>query len=152
VVREAPQPQVSNFIPIMMTATQVQLKEDTLEFIASLVEDSYYEPDMYVFINEYGEDAFVLYYEKFLELGEEYSYEPVEAFIKEFSLNDLDSFQDAYHGEWSNFSAFAENFFDDVYGHEVPEHLQCYIDYRSFADDLLNDYLIIDNFVFSRCF
>lgn len=135
-----------------MTATQVQLKEDTLEFIASLVEDSYYEPDMYVFINEYGEDAFVQHYEQFVEFGEEYSYDAVDAFIKEFSLDDLNSFQDAYHGEWSDFSAFAENFFDDVYGYQVPEHLHSYIDYESFANDLQHDYLINNNFVFSRCF
>jgi antirestriction protein len=133
-----------------MTATQVQLKESTVEFMNELMEDNYYDGDMYVFINEYGEDNFVQYYEKFVECGENVSYDAVDAFIAEFGLTELDHFEDAYNGEWSCFQSFAENFFDDIYGHEIPDYLQCYIDYDAFAKDLAYDYVMNGNYVFNR--
>ncbi len=47
-----------------------------------------------------------------------------------------ESFQDAFCGEWESERAYAENLFDELYLHEVPEHTQSYIDYDSFARDL----------------
>jgi hypothetical protein len=29
----------------------------------------------------------------------------------------------------------AEDLFDEIYAHEIPEHLRCYIDYKAFAND-----------------
>jgi hypothetical protein len=135
-----------------MTATQVQLKESTQEYIAGLVEDSYYEEDIYVFINEYGEDTFVKYYEDFVRIGESVSYDAVDAFVAEFGFDNLDNFDDAYNGEWSDFDSFAENFFNEIYGHLVPEELESYIDYDAFAKDLAWDYVINNNYVFNRNF
>lgn len=59
---------------------------------------------------------------------------------------DPSGFEDAYQGTWSAFEAFAEELFDDVYLHEVPEHVQSYIDYDKFARDLLcgGDYWTAD--------
>ena len=47
-----------------------------------------------------------------------------------------DGFQDAYCGEWDSEQAYAENLFDELYAHEVPEHIAPYIDYEAFARDL----------------
>lgn len=55
----------------------------------------------------------------------------------------LEFHENNYHGSAKDFEEFAENFFDDVYGHEVPEHLKSYIDYEAFARDLEHDYLTI---------
>ena len=67
-----------------------------------------------------------------------------------------DSFQDAYCGEWDSEQAYAENLFDELYLHEVPEHVQHYIDYEAFAHDLfLNDYFSVESdsgvYVFHNC-
>ncbi len=53
-----------------------------------------------------------------------------------------EGFQDAYHGEWDNERDFAENLFDELYLHEVPEHVQ---GYDAFARDLFcGDYASVD--------
>ncbi len=56
-----------------------------------------------------------------------------------------ESFQDAYCGEWESERAYAENLFDELYLHDVPEHVRPYIDYDSFARDLfINDNYSVD--------
>ena len=47
-----------------------------------------------------------------------------------------ESFQDAYCGEWDSEKAYGEHLFDELYLHDVPEHVQPYIDYESFARDI----------------
>ena len=55
-----------------------------------------------------------------------------------------ESFQDAYCGEWESEQAYAEDLFDELYAHEVPEHIALYIDYEAFARDLfINDYFSV---------
>jgi len=44
--------------------------------------------------------------------------------------------EDCNYGEWGSESEFGENFFDDLYLYEIPEHLQSYIDYDRFTRDL----------------
>jgi antirestriction protein len=39
---------------------------------------------------------------------------------------------------------YAEDYFGDVYGHEVPEFMQGYIDYERFARDLRMDYTAVE--------
>lgn len=52
-----------------------------------------------------------------------------------------ESFEDACCGEWDSERAYAEYLFDELYLHEVPEHIQRYIDYEAFARDLfMGDY------------
>ena len=67
-----------------------------------------------------------------------------------------ESFQDAYCGEWDSENAYAEHVFDELYLHEVPEHIQGYIDYEAFARDLfINDCFGVDSdsgvHVFRNC-
>ena len=47
-----------------------------------------------------------------------------------------DGFQEAYCGEYETERDYAEELFDELYAHEVPEHVQNYIDYEAFARDL----------------
>lgn len=65
----------------------------------------------------------------------------------------VDGFEEAYCGDFSDehdpMKAYAEQFFDEVYLHEVPEHLRFYIDYELFARDLfMQDYFEEDGHVF----
>lgn len=67
-----------------------------------------------------------------------------------------ESFQDAYCGEWDSERAYAENLFDELYLHEVPEHVQNYIDYEAFARDVfMGDCFSVDFpggvYVFHNC-
>ena len=67
-----------------------------------------------------------------------------------------ESFQDAYCGEWDSEQAYAENLFDELYAHDVPEHIAPYIDYEAFARDLfINDNYSVESdsgvFVFHNC-
>ena len=65
----------------------------------------------------------------------------------------VDSFSDAYFGEWDDEVSFAENLVDDcgmLSG--LPKNLRHYFDYAAFARDLfINDYVFLDGFVFSNC-
>lgn len=68
-----------------------------------------------------------------------------------------ESFEEAYCGQWESEVAHAEELFDEVYAHEIPEHLRCYIDYEAFARDLfINDCYSVDCpeggvYVFRNC-
>jgi len=127
-----------------MTATQVELQESTINFIKELVEDSYAQDDIYDFIAEYGESTFVQHYVTYVELGESYSYDAVDCFIEEFGVNDLDSFQDSYRGEWSSAADYAENYVTDCYSVDIPDFVE--IDWRETFNNLGCVY--VNGFVF----
>jgi len=45
----------------------------------------------------------------------------------------------------SSFQEYSDDLFDECYLHDVPEHIQSYIDYEGFAKDLSFDYSEVDN-------
>jgi antirestriction protein len=50
---------------------------------------------------------------------------------------DVDDFEEAYCGVWRNgLQGYAEELFDELYLHDLPDSVQCYIDYEKFAHDL----------------
>jgi antirestriction protein len=56
-----------------------------------------------------------------------------------------EGFQDSFCGEWDSEEAYAEDLFDQLYLHDIPEHLRHYVDYAAFARDLfLNDCYSVD--------
>ncbi len=68
-----------------------------------------------------------------------------------------ESFEEVYCGEWGSDEEYGENLFDDLYSHEVPDHLTPYIDYTRFARDLFicGDYFSVKSdsgvYVFRDC-
>lgn len=55
----------------------------------------------------------------------------------QYDLDELETrFEDAYEGHWDSEIEYAENLFDEIYLSDVPENIQCYIDYKSIANDL----------------
>lgn len=131
-----------------MTTAQVELKTETQDFISDLVEDSYAVDDIYDFIAEYGEDEFVEHYENYVEFGESHSYEAVDAFIEEFGIENLNSFEDSYRGVWESKEQYAENFVSDCYSIDNPSFIE--IDWEATFDNL--DCTYVDGFVFETCF
>ncbi len=50
-----------------------------------------------------------------------------------------------YYGEHKSEQDFANDFFDELYVHQIPEHLSFYIDYEAFSRDIfINDFYSID--------
>ena len=68
-----------------------------------------------------------------------------------------EGFEEAYCGEWESEVAYAEELFDELYAHEIPELLRCYVDCEAFARDLfISDCYSVDRpeggvYVFRNC-
>lgn len=131
-----------------MSATQVQLKTETQELICDLIENNYSNEDIYDFISEYGEDNFVSFYEDYVELSEQYSYEAVDTFIEHFDIADLPNFLDSYRGCWSSKGEYVQNFVCDCYSVDIPDFLV--INWEASFEDL--DCIYQDGFVFNTQF
>ena len=69
-------------------------------------------------------------------------YEQVKAFLEVYSIEDLEHFEDSYQGHWDSFKEFATEYMDNCM--EVPEHLEDYIDYEKFSNNLSYDYSEVD--------
>jgi hypothetical protein len=108
-------------------------------------------------IENYGDDAIIAfekefgnfvteYYEDYLEARKASAYYGedkidiiIKEFVKNFGWEDLDHLEESFCGFHNSFTSFAADFFDDLYLHEIPKHLQNYIDYEKFANDLRYD-------------
>ncbi len=69
---------------------------------------------------------------------------------------DGNGFLEAYCGEWDSEKAYAEELFDDLYRHVLPESIANYIDYEAFANDLfMSDNYSVESssgvYVFRNC-
>jgi hypothetical protein len=108
--------------PQMSTNLVISMPEDVQAKLDELVEDSFALDDMIAFIEQYGNDNFIQFYEEYVENGENYCYEAVDAFVDEFGIDAIAHFTDAYYGQYDSEEEFAEQFYGDVYG-ELPAHL-----------------------------
>lgn len=128
------------------------LKPETEEFIQQLTEEeSYDEQSIYEFISEHGEDDFLKFYEEYVQLGENGSYESVDAFIDEFGLENLSAFDDSYHGEWDSPEDFVESFVNDCFELNLPSFIE--IDWTATWElNLKYDFVFNNGFVFDRNF
>ena len=88
------------------------LSKYTVSYIDSLIETDHDLQAMLVFIDENSEALFMGYYPLYIELGEDYGYEAVDAWVQHTSIDDLKHFQDAYIGEYLNPRDMAQEFFD----------------------------------------
>jgi hypothetical protein len=88
------------------------LAPETVQYIETeLLPNRYDLQSILEFVDENGEDSFNECYPEYVELGEQYGFEAVDAFIKENSVEDLKYFSDAYIGEYFNARDMAEEFF-----------------------------------------
>jgi hypothetical protein len=134
-----------------MPATEVNLKESTQELITDLVENNYCEEDIYNFIGEYGEDALESCYEDYCQYGDEYSYEAVDAFCSEFSVENIGNFQDAYYGEYETPEIFVENYVNETECAPVPDYLV--IDWEATWNSYFQyDFSFVEGFIFNKNF
>ena len=65
----------------LTTSYRDTLAPETLTLIDRYVEENYDLQAMLVFIDEYSEESFQDHYEQYVELGEQYGFEPVDAWL-----------------------------------------------------------------------
>ncbi len=110
--------------------------QETVDKIEKLLADSYALEDIVEFIDENSEANFRSYYQNYVEIGEEYSYEAVDAFIDQFGIHSLvgDNFQDAYRGQYYSKADYAESYVSDCYVVDLPSFLE--IDWEASFDNM----------------
>ena len=122
-------------VPFTMNYKEVYSQE-TVDKIEELIADSYCLEDIVEFIAETSEESFRIYYQNYVEIGEEYSYGAVDAFIEEFGLYSLvgDNFQDSYRGQYDSKADYAESYVSDCYVVDLPGFLE--IDWEASFNNL----------------
>jgi hypothetical protein len=136
--------------PQMSTNLVISMPDDVQAKLDELVEQSFALDDMIAFIEEHGNDNFIQFYEEYVENGENYSYEAVDAFVDEFGMECIGHFTDAYYGEYDSEEQFAEQFTVDVYG-EPAVHLV--VDWSAtWESNLRYDFTFNNGYVFCNNF
>jgi hypothetical protein len=122
-------------VPFTMNYKEVYSQE-TVDVIEELIADSYALEDIVNFIDNNSEAEFRSYYQTYVETGEEYSYEAVDAFIDQFGLHSLvdDNFQDSYRGQYDSKADYAESYVSDCYVVDLPSFLE--IDWEASFDNM----------------
>ena len=122
-------------VPFTMNYKEVY-EQETVDKIEELLEDSYSLEDIVEFIDANSEADFRNFYEEYVTVGEEYSYEAVDAFIEEFGLQSFtpSCFEDAYRGQWESKAQYAENYVSDCYVVDLPGFLE--IDWEASFENL----------------
>lgn len=110
------------------------LAPETVALIDKFQEGNYFIEDMLVFIDEYSEEAFQDHYEQYVELGEDYGFEAVDAWIRHTDPYDLKSFEEAYIGEFLDPRNMAEDYLEEE--SRVADIRLC-IDWQETAEYLL---------------
>ena len=124
-------------------------QEHAEELINELIEDGHDKDEMQEFIETHGHKDFVLYYEDYTRMVEEYDQETVDSFIEVFDLMDVEHLKDAYMGHYHSGAEFAEAFVSDGgYVHsDLPYWIE--IDWEKTWDNLSYDYTESNGYIFS---
>lgn len=89
------------------------LAPETVDLIEMYERENYDLRAMLVFIDENSEVAFQDLYPEYVEIGEEYGFESLDAWIRHTSPADLVYFRSAYIGEYLNPRDMAVEYFED---------------------------------------
>ena len=132
---------------ITSETTSFNDQEHAEELINELIEDGHDKEEMQEFIETHGHKDFVLYYEDYTRMVEEYDQDTVDSFIEVFDLMDVEHLQDAYYGHYGSGAEFAENFVSDVYGlPDMPYWIA--IDWEETWENLSYDYTDSNGYIF----
>ena len=124
-------------------------QEHAEDLLKELSEDGHDLDEMKEFIETHGHKDFVLYYEDYARMVDEYDQETVDAFIEEFDLMDVEHLSDAYMGQYRSGAEFAEYFVSDCYGlPDMPYWIA--IDWEETWENLSYDYTESNGYIFSN--
>tara|TARA_R100000353_G_scaffold1949_1_gene2893 strand:+ start:74 stop:481 length:408 start_codon:yes stop_codon:yes gene_type:complete len=131
-----------------METTTFNDQEHAEDLLKEFVEDGHDLDEMKEFIETHGHKDFVLYYEDYARMVDEYDQETVDAFLEEFELMDVEHLQDAYYGQYRDGAEFAQSFVSDT-GYiqtDLPYWIE--IDWEKTWDNLSYDYTEINGYIF----
>ena len=125
-------------------------QEHAEDLIKDLIEDGHDKDEMQEFIEEHGHKDFVLYYEDYARMVEEYDQETVDAFLEVFDMMDVEHLNDAYYGRYDSGAEFAQNMVSDMgYVHDdLPYWIE--IDWEKTWDNLSYDSPESNGFIFTN--
>ena len=125
-------------------------EEHAQELLTELSEDGHDQDEMKEFIETHGHKDFVLYYEDYTRMVDEYDQETVDAFLEEFDLMDVEHLQDAYMGHYGTGAEFAESFVSDMgyIVNDLPYWIA--IDWEETWSNLEYDYSESNGYIFSN--
>ena len=89
---------------------------------------------------------------KVIELAESYPMGAIEAFCDYWSTDDLESFEDAYQGEFESGADFAKDLVEGCYNCDalnLPYWVTVRIDWEDTWDNLRDDYIELNGYIFS---
>ena len=123
-------------------------EEHAQELLTELSEDGHDLEEMKEFIETHGHKDFVLYYEDYARMVDEFDQETVDAFLEEFDLMDVEHLQDAYMGHYGSGEEFAESFVSDMgyIVNDLPYWIK--IDWEETWDNLEYDYSESNGYIF----
>lgn len=105
--------------------------------------------DVRDFIDTYGTKAFVDgHYETWADLTDSsYNLEAIEAFVEEFGVENINSFEDAYCGSYRDGAHFAQDLVENAWDIDnIPDFVE--INWEKTWDNLSQDYTEIDGHIF----
>ena len=125
-------------------------QEHARDLFVELEIDGHDPDEMQEFIDTHGNKDFVLYYEDYTRMVEEYDQETVDAFLEEFDLMDVEHLSDAYMGQYRSGAEFAENLVSDCgyVHHDLPYWIE--IDWEKTWENLSYDYSECNGFIYSN--
>lgn len=135
----------------MVLQTLIDNLSDTTENLVSTLQDQGYDwEDMMSFIEDKGQENFVNYYENYVTLVVQHSYDAVEAFIEEFGIDCLSGFEDSYYGEYTDEEQFAEEFFYNL-NYNIPDFV--IVDWeKTWEQNLSDDFAFSGGYIFCKNF
>ena len=141
-------------VPTELTNTQwlQRLPQNVLSKVNELNRDEGYPlDDIREFIEEFGYNNFISgYYETWAELTDHYDNEAIEAFVEDNGIENIESFEDAYCGQYGDIREAVEMLLE-IYEVDVPDFVV--IDYeRTWEANLRHDYTFEGGFLFNRNF
>ena len=145
----------TEWVRTMALATDPIAAEAYNKLLDLVNNEGYPLDDVRDFIDTYGTKAFVDgHYETWAELTENsYSMEAIEAFVEEFGVENIGSFEDAYSGTYRDGAHFAQDlveggcYFDMD---NIPDFVE--INWEATWQNLSQDYTEIDGHIFNNHF
>ncbi len=134
----------------MTQVLATSIPQNVQEMIDELKVQNYYEEDMIAFIEQFGNDNFLNFYEEYVQNGEDYSYDAVDAFVDEFGIDCIADFTDAYYGQYDSEEDFAEQYVSDCYAINLND-TPVVVDWSATWNcNLQYDFAFNDGFVFNK--
>ena len=125
-------------------------QEHARDLFVELEIDGHDPDEMQELIDTHGNKDFVLYYEDYTRMVDEFDQETVDAFLEEFDLMDVEHLNDAYMGYHESGAAFAESMVSDMGYVRNDLHYWIAIDWEETWENLSYDYSESNGYIFTN--